>query len=403
MVMYAVMVVFGEKTEWNHVKKVISDPKGFVESMKSFDVKSLDAKRLNVLRKKYLNRKDFVPSEVESKSLAAKSMCEWVISLDKYSYVLKKVAPKQAQYEEVSAELRVAEDALSVKKAELKEVTDKVQALEAACLSMEEEKRQIEEEMNRCEKRMGRAEKLVVLLEDEGVRWKETVEEMETEIEELVGNVFISAACIAYFGAFTGAYRERLVAKWVAAAKEKGVPVAEGFDLIKIMGDPVTIRGWGIAALPTDKVSVENGILSTQAQRWPLCIDPEHQAHKWIRNIGKDEDLVILKFSTPNFLRTLGGAVCIGRPVLVEDIGELIDPGIDPILLKQIFKSGSGIKQIRIGDSNLDYDDNFKFYMTTKLPNPHYLPEVCIKVTLINFSVTFEGLEDQMLGDVVVH
>jgi dynein heavy chain len=152
------------------------------------------------------------------------------------------------------------------------------------------------------------------------------------------------------------------------------------------MGDPVTIRGWGIAALPTDKVSIENGILATQAQRWPLCIDPEEQANKWIRNIGKDEDLVVLKFSTPNFLRTLGGAISIGKPVLVEDIGENLDPGIDPILLKEVFKSGSGIKQIRIGDSNLDYDDNFKFYMTTKLPNPHYLPEVCIKVTLINFS-----------------
>lgn len=48
-----------------------------------------------------------------------------------------------------------------------------------------------------------------------------------------------------------------------------------------------------------------------------------------------------------------------------------------------------------------DYDDNFKFYISTKLPNPHYLPEICIKVTLINFTVTFDGLEDQLLGDVV--
>ena len=57
---------------------------------------------------------------------------------------------------------------------------------------------------------------------------------------------------------------------------------------------------------------------------------------------------------------------------------------------------------MRLGDSNVDYDDNFKFFMTTKLPNPHYLPEVCIKVTLINFTVTFSGLEEQLLGDVVV-
>lgn len=40
--------------------------------------------------------------------------------------------------------------------------------------------------------------------------------------------------------------------------------------------------------------------------------------------------------------------------------------------------------------------------MTTKMPNPHYIPEICIKVTLINFTVTFDGLEQQMLGDVVI-
>lgn len=58
--------------------------------------------------------------------------------------------------------------------------------------------------------------------------------------------------------------------------------------------------------------------------------------------------------------------------------------------------------QIRLGDSNVDYDENFKFFMTTKMPNPHYIPEICIKVTLINFTVTFDGLQQQLLGDVVI-
>ncbi len=49
----------------------------------------------------------------------------------------------------------------------------------------------------------------------------------------------------------------------------------------------------------------------------------------------------------------------------------------------------------------MDYDPNFRFYVTTKLANPHYLPEVCIKVTIINFTVTMKGLEDQLLGEVV--
>ncbi|KAL3899975.1 MAG: hypothetical protein SGPRY_012545, partial [Prymnesium sp.] len=69
-------------------------------------------------------------------------------------------------------------------------------------------------------------------------------------------------------------------------------------------------------------------------------------------------------------------------------------------MLVYVFKQG-GRSLLRLGDSDVDYNDSFKFYMTTKLPNPHYLPEVCIKVTIINFTVTQEGLEDQLLGLVV--
>jgi len=168
------------------------------------------------------------------------------------------------------------------------------------------------------------------------------------------------------------------------------------------MGDPVVIRGWNIASLPTDQVSIENGILSTKAQRWALCIDPQQQANKWIKNMEKNNNLLLMKFGMNNFLREISGGVRNGRPVLIEDIEEYIDPAIDPILLKQAFKTEGGIKQMRLGDANVDYDDNFRFFMTTKMPNPHYLPEVCIKVTLINFTVTFQGLEEQLLGDVVI-
>ena len=54
---------------------------------------------------------------------------------------------------------------------------------------------------------MMRAEKLVVLLKDEGIRWKETVAILEDQIHKLIGDVFLSCACISYFGGFTGVYR----------------------------------------------------------------------------------------------------------------------------------------------------------------------------------------------------
>ena len=107
----------------------------------------------------------------------------------------------------------------------------------------------------------------------------------------------------------------------------------------------------------------------------------------------KDNQLVCLKFGKDTFLREVTAAVKNGRPVLVQDVEEYIDPAIDPILLKQQFSVDGGMAEIRLGDATVDFDEHFNLFMTTKMPNPHYIPEICIKVTLINFTVTMSGLE----------
>lgn len=60
-----------------------------------------------------------------------------------------------------------------------------------------------------------------------------------------------------------------------------------------------------------------------------------------------------------------------------------------------------GVDCIRLGESVIEYSSEFRFYITTKLRNPHYLPELATKVSLLNFMITPEGLEDQLLGIVV--
>ena len=88
-------------------------------------------------------------------------------------------------------------------------------------------------------------------------------------------------------------------------------------------------------------------------------------------------------------------AIQNGQTVLLEDVGELLDPGLDPILQKAIYDQ-DGLKKINFGSKGegLIYDPNFRLLITTKLPNPHFLPETCIKLTIINFTVTFPGLEE---------
>jgi dynein heavy chain len=82
-----------------------------------------------------------------------------------------------------------------------------------------------------------------------------------------------------------------------------------------------------------------------------------------------------MKLSDGDFVRRLENCIQFGYPVLLENVGEELDPTLEPLLLKAIFKSG-GSECIRLGDSTIEYSGNFRFYMTTKLRNPHYLPEV---------------------------
>jgi len=101
------------------------------------------------------------------------------------------------------------------------------------------------------------------------------VAKIQIEIDNLVGNVFLSCACISYYGAFTGVYRKKLTDAWTVEAKERAIPTSDIFSLANTMGESVTIRGWQLNGLPSDNTSTENGILTTLAERWGLCIDPQ--------------------------------------------------------------------------------------------------------------------------------
>ena len=168
-----------------------------------------------------------------------------------------------------------------------------------------------------------------------------------------------------------------------------------------VLGNPVMIREYFIKGLPNYSFSIDNSIVMENARRWPLMIDPQGQANKCIKNMYRKDNLQVIKLSDgAAFLRTLENAIQFGLPVLLENIEEELDPSLEQLLLKQVFRQ-SGVDYIRLGDSTIEYSPDFKFFITTKLRNPHYLPEIAVKVTLLNFMITPDGLSDQMLNVVV--
>jgi dynein heavy chain len=111
--------------------------------------------------------------------------------------------------------------------------------------------------------------------------------------------------------------------------------------------------------------------------------------------------LEVCKLSSSNLMRSIEMGVQYGKWILLENIGTEIDPSLEPILLQQKVRQGKGYV-IKIGEKTLQYNEDFKFMMTTTLPNPHYSPETSVKVTILNFSITPIGLEEQMLNLLVL-
>lgn len=164
-----------------------------------------------------------------------------------------------------------------------------------------------------------------------------------------------------------------------------------------MLTDDTQIAKWDNEGLPSDRMSTENATILSNSDRWPLMIDPQLQGVKWIKQ-KFGEELQVIRLGQKGFLDIIEKSICTGLTVLVENIGETVDPVLDTLLGRNLIKKG---KAIKISDKEIEYNSNFRLILHTKLANPHYKPEMQAQTTLINFTVTRDGLEDQLLAEVV--
>ncbi|XP_069790707.1 dynein axonemal heavy chain 7 isoform X5 [Narcine bancroftii] len=391
----------GKKIEdfWGPAKKVLGDMK-LLQSLHEYDKDNIPSAYINVIRNKYITNPEFVPEKIRNASTAAEGLCKWVIAIESYDKVAKVVAPKKAKLALAEGELKIAMDGLRKKQAALKEIQEKLEKLQENLETNKQKKTDLENQVDLCSKKLDRADQLIGGLGGEKTRWNQTAKNLGQQYTNLTGDILISSGIVAYLGAFTSIYRQLQAEKWVNKCKKMLIPCSDDLSLTTTLGDPVKIRAWNIAGLPSDNFSIDNGIIISNARRWPLMIDPQGQANKWVKNMEKANSLHVIKLPDTDFVRTLENCIQFGTPVLLENVDEELDPILEPLLLKQIFKQGGTIC-IRLGDSTIEYAPDFRFYITTKLRNPHYLPETSVKVTLLNFMITSEGMQDQLLGIVV--
>ncbi|CAH8839691.1 unnamed protein product [Trichobilharzia szidati] len=319
--------------------------------------------------------------------------------MDVYGRVYRIVEPKRQRLQQAEEVLREKQAQLAAAQAKLDEVNAEMRRLQQEYNEKMEQKEELRRKAEHTEKMLDRASKLVSGLAGEKIRWEESVADLLQRIELLPGDCLLSAAFLSYMGPFLSEYREKLVKNWLGLIRSENVPVTDRFIFTDFLADPTQVREWNIQGLPRDNFSVENGVIVTRGSRWPLMVDPQNQALKWIKSM-EGKDLKVIDLQTPDYMRTLELAVLYGQPVVLQNVHEQLDQALDPILTKSLIKVG-GTLIMKLGDKEIEYNDKFRFYITTKLPNPHYTPEICSKALIVNFAVKQQGLEAQLLGIVV--
>lgn len=246
------------------------------------------------------------------------------------------------------------------------------------------------------------AEELFDGLKSEEVRWSKDKENFIVNKEKLIGDTLLGSAFLSYCGPFSFEFRKRMIyERWKGDIITRNINVGENFTVANLLTDELTISKWNLEGLPDDELSVQNGILTVNASRWPLCIDPEMQAINWIKK-REGNSLKVITFNTENYMKHVIGAIKNGFSILFENVTESIDPNISPVLEKN-YREKAGIIKIMLDGTEVDVDSRFRLFMTSKLSNPHYTPEIMAKSVIINYSVTMDGLEEQLLNEVVRH
>lgn len=186
-----------------------------------------------------------------------------------------------------------------------------------------------------------RAATLIEGLSGERLRWTETVKQLDIEFDYLPGDCLLSIAFISYTGPFVSKYRDILMKLWTKSIRDMKIPNNSKYEIKAFLSDPATIRNWNINGLPNDDFSTENGIIINRSSRWPLVIDPQLQALKWIKKTEHDNGLIIVDFCLPDYMQILEKSLEKGYPTLLQITSEDIDPAIMPILSKSVVKKGS--------------------------------------------------------------
>lgn len=172
-----------------------------------------------------------------------------------------------------------------------------------------------------------------------------------------------------------------------------------GIALTEYLSNPDERLRWKEKKLPSDKLCTENAIMLKRFNRYPLIIDPSGQATEFIMNEYAERKITKTSFLDDSFRKNLESALRFGNPLLVQDV-ENYDPILNPVLNRELRRTGGRVL-ITLGDQDIDLSPSFIIFLSTRDPTVEFPPDICSRVTFVNFTVTRRSLQSQCLNQVL--
>ncbi|KAI8818344.1 dynein heavy chain [Fimicolochytrium jonesii] len=399
MAMESVCILLGNKIDsWKAVQQVIRKD-DFIPSIVNFDTDKMNTRLREEIEQNYLTNPKFNFETVNRASQACGPLVQWAIAQVKYSGILERVGPLRREVQQLEAKAEVAQQRATAIEAMIHQLEESIGKYKEEYAVLISETQSIKTEMETVRTRVDRSLRLLDDLSSERERWESGSQTFGEQMATIVGDVLISAAFIAYAGFFSQEYRSLLVNRWTQHLKLAGINFREELFLPEYLSTVDERIDWQTKSLPADGLCTENAIMLKRFNRYPLLIDPSGQATTFLTNHYKERRLTITSFLDDSFLKVLESALRFGNPLLVQDV-EYLDPILNAVLNKELRRTGGRVL-IRLGGHDIDFSPSFTLFLSTRDASANFSPDLCSRVTFVNFTVTRESLQSQCLHEVL--
>ncbi|TMW64824.1 hypothetical protein Poli38472_008991 [Pythium oligandrum] len=400
MTLEAVAIMLGETSlEWADLRKFIRRD-DFISQVVNFDSEKLTTRQRHTIQTNYVDNADeFDYEKVNRASKACGPLYKWIVSQLNYTRILHSIQPLREEVQkliEKSADLRQRYEQA---KATIDALEVRIENYKQEYAGLISEAQIITNDMNGVTRKVERSVALLKSLLQESERWEAGSSDFDRQMKTLTGDTLLSAACLTYVGFLDFQQRKILVQDWRDILETMAIETNAQLSFVEYLSRPNQQLDWQMSELPSDELCFENAIILERFNRFPLIIDPSGQANNFIMKhyaLKTKSKIAQTSFLDSSFMKVLASAIRFGTALLVHEV-ENIDPILNPVLNRELYKTGGRVL-IRLAGEEIDYSPDFRLFLITRDPSCRFTPDICSRVTFVNFTVTPSSLESQSLS-----